>query len=70
MGSGAMTYIQGFIKFGSGIRKIIGRDSHRQDGDLISLLLFSQNKESGLKMLAVGLDHRFTGPQQFRTDAF
>jgi hypothetical protein len=48
MGSGAMIYIPSFIKICSGIQKLI-RELHRQHGDLISLLLFSQNKESMLK---------------------
>jgi hypothetical protein len=40
MGSGAMIHKQGFMKKGSGIQKLIWRDSqtHRQHGDLISLL--------------------------------
>jgi hypothetical protein len=38
MGSGAMIYIPSLIKIGSGIH-----------GDLVSLLLFFQNKESRLK---------------------
>jgi hypothetical protein len=53
MDSGAMIHIQSFIKTGSGIQKLIRRDSqpHRRQGDLISLLLFFfQNKESGLKI--------------------
>jgi hypothetical protein len=49
MGSGAMIYIPSFIKIGSGIQKLIGR-IHRKHGDLISLLLFLQNKESRLKI--------------------
>jgi hypothetical protein len=44
MGSGAMIYIPNFIKIGSGIQKLMGgymyRHAHRQQGDLISLLLF------------------------------
>jgi hypothetical protein len=44
MGSGAMIHTPGFIKIGSGIQK-----RHRQHGDLISLYLFFQNKESRLK---------------------
>jgi hypothetical protein len=41
MGSDAMMYIPGLIKIGSGIQKLIGGDTqtHRQRGDLISLLL-------------------------------
>jgi hypothetical protein len=52
MGSGAMIYVPSFIKIGSGIRKLIGVDmeTHRQQGDLISLLLFFQNKEIRLKI--------------------
>jgi hypothetical protein len=42
MGSGAMINIPSFIKIGSGIQKLIGgggyTDTHRLDGDLISLL--------------------------------
>jgi hypothetical protein len=41
MGSGAMIYIQSFIKICSGIQKFItggGRGRHRQHGDSISLL--------------------------------
>jgi hypothetical protein len=40
MGSDAMIYIPSFIKIGSGIQKLLGRDSqtHRQHGDHISLL--------------------------------
>jgi hypothetical protein len=40
MDSGAMMYIPSFIKIGSGIRKFIRGDTqtHRQHGDLISLL--------------------------------
>jgi hypothetical protein len=51
MGSGAMIYIPSFIKIGSSILKLIRQDSqtHRQHGDLISPLLFFQNKESRLK---------------------
>jgi hypothetical protein len=30
MGSGAMIYIPSFIKIGSGIRKLIGRDTRTQ----------------------------------------
>jgi hypothetical protein len=42
MGSGAMIYIPSLIKIGSGIRKLIERDSriYRQHGDRISLLSF------------------------------
>jgi hypothetical protein len=42
MGSGAMIYIPSFIKIGTGIQNLIRRDTqvHKQQGDLISLLLF------------------------------
>jgi hypothetical protein len=54
MGSGVMTHIASFINTGSGIQKLMwGRgDSqiHRQHGDIISLLLFSQNRESRPKI--------------------
>jgi hypothetical protein len=46
MGSGAMIYIQSFIKIGSGIQRLIGDRHH---GDRISLPSFFQNKESRLK---------------------
>jgi hypothetical protein len=51
MGSGAM--IPSSINIASGIRKLIGGNTqtHRQHGDIISLLLFFQNKESRLKSL-------------------
>jgi hypothetical protein len=40
MGSVSMTYVPSFIKFGSGIEKLIRRDilTHRQHGDYINLL--------------------------------
>jgi hypothetical protein len=50
MGSGAMLYIPNFIKISSDIQKLIGR-IHRQQGDLISLLSFYQNKESRLNII-------------------
>jgi hypothetical protein len=43
MGSGIIVYIPSFINIGSVIQKLIGR-IHRQHGDLISLLLFFQNR--------------------------
>jgi hypothetical protein len=48
MGSGDMIYIPRFTKIGSGIQKLIGMDSqtHREQCNLISPLLFFQNKES------------------------
>jgi hypothetical protein len=42
-------YTPSFIKNGSRIRKLTGA-IHRQQGDLISLLLFFQNKASWLKI--------------------
>jgi hypothetical protein len=44
IGSGAMIYIPSFINTGSGIQKLIQkiyghRDTHRQQGDLVSLML-------------------------------
>jgi hypothetical protein len=53
MDSGAVIYIPSFIMIGSGIQKLIRGDTqrhtHRQKGDLISLLLFFKNKEISLK---------------------
>jgi hypothetical protein len=41
MGSGAMIYIPSFINIGSGNQKLIGdTQTQRQQGDLISLLLY------------------------------
>jgi hypothetical protein len=43
MGSGGMIYIPSFIKIGLGIQKLIGGiniQTHRQQDDLISVLLF------------------------------
>jgi hypothetical protein len=54
--SGGMMYIPSFITIGSGIKKLLGggcytfRQAHRQQGDLIGLLLFFQNKGSRVKM--------------------
>jgi hypothetical protein len=47
LGSGGMiySYIPIFIKIGSNIQKLMGGgDTHRQHGDLISLLLFLYSK--------------------------
>jgi hypothetical protein len=49
MGSGPMIYIPSFVKIGAGIEKLI----HRPHGDLINLLSFLQNKESGLIKISV-----------------
>jgi hypothetical protein len=46
--SGAVIYVPSFIKIGSGMQKLI-RGIHRQQGVLISLNLFFQNKEIRLK---------------------
>jgi hypothetical protein len=59
MGSGAMIYITGFIKIGSGIPKLKREgdsQTHRHHGDDISLLSFFQNKESRLKEVKKGPD--------------
>jgi hypothetical protein len=42
MGSGAMIYIPSFVQIGSGIQTFIKADTqtHREQGHLISLLLF------------------------------
>jgi hypothetical protein len=52
MGSGAITYIPSLIKTGSDIQKFIGGEefTDTQHDDLISLLLFFQNKENRLKI--------------------
>jgi hypothetical protein len=53
MSSGAMIYIPRFINFGSGIQKLSGGtthiQTHRQQGELIKLLLLFKYKESRLK---------------------
>jgi hypothetical protein len=51
MGSSVMIYIPGFKKIDSGIQKLLRgyAQTHKQQGDLISLLLFFQDKESRLK---------------------
>jgi hypothetical protein len=52
MGLVVMIYIQSFIKIGSGIQTFIGGDTqtHRQHGNLISLVLLLQNKKKRLRM--------------------
>jgi hypothetical protein len=47
MGSGAMIDIPSFMKIGSGFQKLMegGTQTHRQQGDLINLLSFSQNRK-------------------------
>jgi hypothetical protein len=55
MGSGAVINVPSLRKFGSGIQKLIGgytetqthRHTHRQQGDLISLLLFFKIRKGG-----------------------
>jgi hypothetical protein len=54
MVSGAMiySYIPNFIRIDSGIQKsfgVIHIQTHRQQGDFISILLFFRSKESRLK---------------------
>jgi hypothetical protein len=51
MGSCAMIYIPSVIKIGIGNQNSLG-GNHRQHDDLISLILFFQNKESKLKILS------------------
>jgi hypothetical protein len=57
MGSGVMIYIPSFIKIGSRIHKLLGGGIHRQQRDLMSLLLFFQNKESRLKEVVTSHKH-------------
>jgi hypothetical protein len=47
MCSGAMMYVPSFIKIGSGIQKLMGGDTHRQQRDLISLLHFLKIRNVG-----------------------
>jgi hypothetical protein len=47
MGSGVMICIPSLMKIGSGIQKLMGGYTDTQEGDLISLLLFFQNKKLG-----------------------
>jgi hypothetical protein len=53
MGSVGMMYIPSFIKIGSGIQKLMRGDTqtHRQQGDCRSLLLFFKIDKVGLKCL-------------------
>jgi hypothetical protein len=64
--SDAIIYIPSFIKIGSGIQKLLGEihiqsdrhththtHTHTEEGDLISLLLVFQNKESRLEKVIV-----------------
>jgi hypothetical protein len=52
-----MIYIPSFIKIGSGIQKLTVGDTqtYGQHGDLISLLLFFQHKESKLKQAKIDI---------------
>jgi hypothetical protein len=55
MCSGAMSYTPSFTKIGSGIQQLGGgihiqTQTHKQKGDIISLLLYFENKESRLKI--------------------
>jgi hypothetical protein len=52
MSSGAITYIPSFIKIGLGIHKLKG-------GNLMSLLIFFQNKERGLIPLIFPNDGKY-----------
>jgi hypothetical protein len=61
MGSGAVIYIPSFIKICIAIQNLDG-GIHRHD-DRISLLLFFQNKESGLKMYFYTVLHTVLGGQ-------
>jgi hypothetical protein len=47
-----MIYIPSFIKISSGIQKLTRDDSqtYRQNGDLISILLFLKSKEGRIKL--------------------
>jgi hypothetical protein len=47
MSSGAVKYVPSFIKIGSGIQKLIGGYTHRQQRDLISLLYFLKIRKIG-----------------------
>jgi hypothetical protein len=40
MASGVMIHIQSFMNIGSSIQKLLRGVAHRQQGDLISLVLF------------------------------
>jgi hypothetical protein len=53
MCSGAVLYIPSFVKIGPGIQKLLRENTyrHRQQGGLISLLLFFHNKDSRLQLL-------------------
>jgi hypothetical protein len=60
MGSDAVIFIPSSIKTGIAIQKLIARahtqthtHTHTQQGDLSSLLLFVQNKESRLKSVSL-----------------
>jgi hypothetical protein len=59
--SSSMIYIPNFMKFCAGVQKLgrIHIQTHRQQGNLISLHLVFQNKESGLKPFNVLFDLRF-----------
>jgi hypothetical protein len=53
MGSGAMIYVPSFIKFGSGVQKLMGgytdthTDTYGQQRDLMSLLYFCRTRKVG-----------------------
>jgi hypothetical protein len=47
MGLGALIYVPGFIKTSSAIQELLARYRYRQQGNLISLLLFLKIKKVG-----------------------
>jgi hypothetical protein len=50
MGLGAIIYIPSFIKTGSAVQKLIGRihiQTHREQGDIRSLLIFLKIRKVG-----------------------
>jgi hypothetical protein len=52
MGSGAVIYVPSFIKFGSGVQRLIGGDTHTHTRTATrshKATLFFQNEESRLK---------------------
>jgi hypothetical protein len=61
MTSGDMIYVPSFTEISSDVQKLLegdahaatATDTHTQQGDLFSLLLFSQNKESRLKYFLI-----------------
>jgi hypothetical protein len=78
LGSGALIYIQSFTKIGSVIQKLTGDRhldrcplpacTHTEQDDLISMLLFFQNKECKLKTNMY--DKSSNGRRNFRFSHF